>query len=99
MSRKSRTPKVCPVCGEDVPPKSLSCPECGSCHKTGWKEDADVYDGLDLPDDEFDYDDFVSREFGTKDRNVKPAGMSPLWWFTAILLFIILLVGLLRSAG
>lgn len=42
---------VCPNCGEDVSPKALSCPDCGSDEKTGWSEDT-LYDGLDLP--EFD---------------------------------------------
>ena len=46
-----RPPKVCPVCGEDVPPKSKSCPECGACHASGWKLDDEAdYGALDLPD-------------------------------------------------
>jgi hypothetical protein len=93
MPRK-RTPKVCPVCGEDVPPKALSCPECGACHNSGWKEDADVYDGLDSPDDEFDYDDFVKREFGSGAAN--PASGNAIWWVTALVLLLILLAGALR---
>ena len=96
MSRKLRTPKVCPVCGEDVPPKALSCPECGSCHKTGWKDDADVYDGLDLPDEDFDYEEFTRREFGS---GAKPVGMSLLWWITAIVILLALLAALLRGGG
>jgi hypothetical protein len=87
-------PKVCPVCGEDVPPKALACPECGSCHKTGWKEDADVQDGLDLPDEEFDYDEYVQREFGGGGANRTPA-MNPIWWITALVLVLILLAALL----
>jgi hypothetical protein len=93
MNRK-RTPKICPVCGEDVPPKALACPECGACHNSGWKEDADVYDGLDLPNDEFDYDEFVKREFGGGAQN--PAGGNAIWWVTALVLFLILLAGAMR---
>jgi hypothetical protein len=48
---KRRTPPICPVCGEDVPPRALACPECGACHETGWREDSTAYDGLDLPDE------------------------------------------------
>ena len=48
---KRAAPKVCPVCGEDVPPRAHACPECGACHETGWRDDAGVYDGLDLPDE------------------------------------------------
>jgi hypothetical protein len=93
MPRK-RTPKICPVCGEDVPPKALACPECGACHNSGWKEDADVYDGLDLPEEEFDYDEFVKREFGGGAQN--PATGNAIWWVTALVLLLILLAGAMR---
>jgi hypothetical protein len=59
-----KAPEICPVCGEDVPRGSLACPECGADHNSGWREDADIYDAVDLPDEEFNYDDFVRQEFG-----------------------------------
>lgn len=62
--RPKRPPDVCPACGADVPETALACPECGSDYETGWNEDAAVYDGLDLPDKDFDYDEYVKREFG-----------------------------------
>jgi hypothetical protein len=96
MKRK-RPPKVCPVCGEDVPPKAMACPECGACHNSGWKEDADVYDGLDLPDDDFDYDEFVKKEFGGSNSN--PVTGNAIWWVTGLVLFIILLAGAVRLFG
>jgi hypothetical protein len=92
MKRK-RTPKVCPVCGEDVPPKALACPECGACHNSGWKEDADTYDGLDLPDDEFDYDEYVKKEFGDDQG---PAQGNAIWWVTALVILLILLAAAYR---
>jgi hypothetical protein len=52
------------VCGADVPPSARACPECGADDTTGWNEDRAVYDGLDLPDAEFDYDDYRNKEFG-----------------------------------
>ena len=59
-----RPPGDCPVCGEFVPRRSVACPGCGASRDSGWNEEAAV-SGLDLPgDDEFDYDDFVAREFG-----------------------------------
>jgi hypothetical protein len=85
LNSRPRTPKVCPVCGEDVPPKSLACPECGSDHNTGWKEDAHTYDGLDLPDDDFSYDEFVEKEFG-KNRGTKAVGIKPIWWVATFIL-------------
>ena len=59
-----KTPEECPVCGEDVPRGALACPECGADERSGWREDAGATDGLDLPDEEFDYGEFVQREFG-----------------------------------
>jgi hypothetical protein len=81
----SATPAVCPICGEDVPPRALACPACGADHKSGWREDAEVYDGADLREDEFDYDEFVRDEFG---GGARPRGVSALWWITAIVLLI-----------
>ena len=51
------------VSAAEVPPGAKACPECGSDEKTGWSEAAH-YDNLDLPDENFDYEDFVKREFG-----------------------------------
>lgn len=76
-----RAPDVCPVCGEDVPRGSLACPECGADHKSGWREDAETYDGLDLPDEHFDYDEFVREEFGS---GRKATRLKPIWWIAAI---------------
>lgn len=75
------SPEVCPVCGEDVPPRALACPECGADHNSGWKEDAT--DGLGLPDEDFDYEEFTRREFGT--GRTSPA-IHPVWWITAVVL-------------
>ena len=66
-----RPPGDCPVCGEFVPRKAMSCAGCGASRDSGWNEEARV-SGLDLPDDEeFDYEDFVAREFG-QGRPKKP---------------------------
>lgn len=62
-----KPPGQCPACGEWVPRGAVACNDCGACAQSGWKENSEVYDGVDLPDDEddFDYDEFVSREFGS----------------------------------
>jgi hypothetical protein len=80
---KLEPPEVCPVCGEDVPRGSLACPVCGADHNSGWRLDADTNGALDLPDDDFDYEQFVRREFGS---SAKPAGIRTIWWITAIIL-------------
>lgn len=82
------TPEVCPNCGADVPPHAKACPECGSDEATGWSDETHV-DGIDLPEEDFDYDEFVEREFGNK-RNPVPHGISRFWWVVAIVLVIIM---------
>jgi len=84
-------PEVCPVCGEEVPRNALACRECGADHESGWREDAFVYDGLNLPEDpddeDFDCDPFLEREFGHKSDHQGfrfPNHIHPLWWITAI---------------
>jgi len=57
-------PETCPNCGADVPGGVRACPECGADEHTGWSEDARA-SGLDLPDDSFDYEKFVQREFAS----------------------------------
>ena len=83
----SAQPFDCPICGNRVPAKAKACPSCGACDKTGWNEDATAADGLDLPDDDFDYDKFTQEEFGTPAR--KPQGMKWVWWVTALLLLVV----------
>jgi hypothetical protein len=80
-----KAPEICPLCGETLPPRALACPECGADHRSGWREGAGSYDGLDLPDAEFDYKEFVAQEFGgTK----KPSGVRLTWWISGIVLLI-----------
>ncbi len=83
--KRQPTPEICPVCGEEVARGALACPECGADHNSGWREDAEVHDALDLADDEFDYDAFVQDEFGSRP---KPAGVKTIWWITAIALLV-----------
>jgi hypothetical protein len=90
------TPETCPNCGAEVPPKARACPECGSDEQTGWSEAAETAD-LGLPDEEFNYSDFVKREFGENDP--APAGKPLKTWLLALLALaiIVLLVIFLRS--
>jgi uncharacterized membrane protein YvbJ len=92
MTNKKRAPwvpEICPVCGEDVPRDALACPQCGADHSSGWREDADTYDGMDLPDRDFNYDDFVRQEFGS---HTKPAGLNTIWWIVGIALIVAVLL-------
>jgi hypothetical protein len=76
-------PDTCPNCGAEVPPKARACPECGADEQTGWSEAARS-DGLGLPDESFDYQDFVKREFGGK--SPVPRGIHWFWWIIALAL-------------
>lgn len=77
------------MCGADVPLKAKACPHCGACDKTGWNEEATGYDGLGLPDDDFDYEKFKEEEFG---QPHKVRGKRRLWWWTTVILAIILII-------
>lgn len=84
-------PEICPQCGAEVPRKALACPECGSDYETGWSEDA-AAQRLDLPDDNFDYDEFVKEEFGGEKNSARPRGIPTLWWIVAIVLIVAVLL-------
>jgi len=79
-------PETCPNCGVAVPPNAKACPGCGADESTGWSDTA-YEGGLDLPlsDEDFDYEEFKQREFGT---SPKPNGLAWYWWLTAILIII-----------
>lgn len=79
-------PEICPECGAEVPRNARACPECGADEQTGWSERAQAQ-RLGLPDDEFDYDEFVKEEFGEgRAKQIRPRGISWLWWIVAVLL-------------
>jgi uncharacterized OB-fold protein len=76
-------PEICPNCGAEVPPRANACPECGADDETGWSEEARA-SGLGLPDESFDYNDFVKREFD--DKSPVPRGIAWYWWVVALAL-------------
>jgi predicted nucleic acid-binding Zn ribbon protein len=83
---------VCPVCGADVPAHARACPWCGADERTGWNEEMTRYDGMDLPEEAFDYDEAL-RDEGLKPRH-RPKGVRFFWWLAGIglLLAIVALV-------
>lgn len=104
-----KPPGQCPACGEWVPRGAVACNDCGACAKSGWKEDADTYDGVDLPtgygrnddDDEdedgYNYDDFIKREFG-QDTDGRPAlTKEQLWKIVAAILLAVMVLGYLLA--
>ncbi|MCL5097433.1 MAG: hypothetical protein M1608_07885 [Candidatus Omnitrophica bacterium] len=85
------TPEFCPHCSPEVPANAKVCPECGSTEETGWSEEAKA-DYLGLPDDSFDYDEFVRSEFGGEDHSRRKVRW---YWWVAIGLMVLALLGLL----
>jgi zinc-ribbon domain len=82
-------PDVCPNCNAEVPRNVKACPECGADEKTGWSETAHA-DRLGLPDENFDYEEFVKEEFAP--NLAKPRGIHWLWWLTALILIVLFLI-------
>lgn len=83
----------CPHCGADLPDGAEVCRECGSDGTTGWSEQA-RNDSLGLPDENFDYADFVKREFG--EEKIKRRGLRWFWWVVAVLLLLVFLIACIR---
>lgn len=93
---------LCPGCDQEVPVGSRGCPRCNppskrrkrrrtaASGKHGWEQD-DSADGLDLPDEDFDYDAYVAREFGIKPH--KRIGIAWYWWATGVVLLGLLAAG------
>jgi hypothetical protein len=89
-----KPPGQCPACGEWVPKGQAACDECGACEKSGWKDVEAHTDGLDLPDDEFDYEEFISREFGsTKPKGTVSGNQHSLWFWVGVVLLASILLG------
>jgi hypothetical protein len=82
-------PEVCPNCNAEVPRKAKACPECGADETSGWSESAYV-SGLGLPDEEFDHDEFVKKEFNS--GQMRPRGIHWFWWLTALILVVLFLL-------
>jgi hypothetical protein len=56
----------CPHCGAKVPVGAAFCRECGASDESGWSQEdwqgGETTAGY-APDDDFDYDEFLHREF------------------------------------
>ena len=80
----------CPTCGASLSPNAKSCGRCGARGDgSDWLR-PEAYDGLDLGDDDFDYEDFLRREFGEAGKGgnwfTRMTPKERFWWFTAVIL-------------
>ena len=94
---------ICRHCGAEVPVGARSCRRCGSDEETGWSESAGEWEE-NVPssgyggDDEFEYDEFVAREFPDQ---AAPSGRRQAWRIVVaivILAFLIWALLTFRSA-
>jgi predicted nucleic acid-binding Zn ribbon protein len=89
MPHAFKPPETCPVCGESVPPGAKACPGCGADERSGWDDEATRYDGLDLPDESFDREKFLEKEFGQLRRK---SGKEWLWWSVGLVLLVLVVL-------
>lgn len=87
------SPDYCPNCGAEVPTNARACPECGADEETGWSDRAHA-EGLGIPDEEFNYDEFVKEEFGGKQK--AGSGIHWFWWVIAVILLVACLAMFIR---
>ncbi|TDU70778.1 hypothetical protein EI77_02826 [Prosthecobacter fusiformis] len=92
-----RPPGQCPACGEWVPRGAVACDDCGACDRSGWKSERAVYDGLDLPDEDFDYNEFVEREFG-QEKTGPRVSREIFWRWVAAIVLAVMILGYIMSA-
>ncbi len=87
---------VCPHCGSDVPAGAASCRECGASDDSGWDDDygsAGAFPDGYAPDADFDYHEFISREFPDQAEPGKDRQSTR--WFTGLVIAIVCIAFLL----
>jgi hypothetical protein len=86
---------VCPYCESEVR-VGEPCPGCSKKAKRAalksrsWQQDKSA-DGLDLPDDDFNYEEYIAREFGKAPH--RALGLKWYWW----LLGVVVLAGMIAG--
>ncbi|HEX5790722.1 MAG TPA: hypothetical protein VFY13_06190 [Luteolibacter sp.] len=81
---------ACPSCGSEVR-VGRPCPGCKPVKRKAAKpkrfeKHDEIYDGLDLPDEDFDYDEFVAREFGKVPH--RKLGVKWYWWVLGVVILV-----------
>ena len=85
---------LCPTCEKDVA-VGKPCPHCEKNKRPQRKivkeskswEQEDTADGLDLPDEDFDYDDFIKREFSKTPHH--RIGIRWYWYLVAVVMLVV----------
>lgn len=88
---------ICPSCGSEVR-VGESCPGCpkkkrkSKAKPKSWEQSKSA-DGLDLPGGDFDYNDFILREFGATPH--RKTGQKWYWWVLALVILVAMFAGLI----
>lgn len=83
----------CPFCDREVR-VGAPCPGCAKKNKPSrkpWEQERSA-DGLDLPDEDFEYDDFIAREFGKAPH--RRIGVKWYWWLLGVLILAGMIAGI-----
>ena len=87
---------VCPFCNRNVR-VGKPCQGCATKQgspkpaKKSWQSEP-TEDGLSLPDDDFDYDDLVAREFGKTPH--RQLGVKWYWWLLGVIVLAAMIAGI-----
>jgi hypothetical protein len=81
--REVRVGKPCPGCAKKIQAPRHTKPK-------SWHQESSA-DGLDLPDEDFDYDEFVAREFGRTPH--RQLGVKWYWWLLGVAVLAGMIVG------
>jgi hypothetical protein len=85
--REVRVGQACPGCAAKQKPKPKPKPKPP---RKSWEQDR-TYDGTDLPDEDFDYEDFVAREFGRSPH--RRIGVKWYWWLLGVAVLAAMVAG------
>ena len=87
---------LCPTCDREVA-VGTQCPRCAKKNpvrkpeRKAWEQE-ETADGLDLPDEDFDYDDFIAKEFGRVPH--RKIGIKWYWYVVALVLLLLMAIGI-----
>lgn len=93
---------MCPFCDLEVR-VGRPCEGCSKKQKPvpantkrSWEQDK-MYAGMDLSHEDFDYDEFVAKEFGYLPH--KKIGVKWYWWALGVVLVGLMIAGLVSAIG
>lgn len=82
---------LCPHCGAELAEDARFCRHCGASEDSGWNE-SDYSEGLagdyNGSEEDFDYDDFLRREFPEAAQSAQGTSLRTAVWWTVVLLII-----------